>query len=223
MQAALEIASLFLEPDQLVFSVKGRRAKTEEVRVPKLARPYKFPVADADQREERQRFGDSGRRVAGSRSRHHSRRTQLRQRHGAERVYTLSSNTGLALTIAFYYTPSGRSIQKPLAFGQLDSTAIVPLGSFHTDAGREVRGGGGIQPDETVQPAAAKPPRNRAGRQRFASPASPANTCRPTRSIPDFEVTPELLDELRVFLSARRIQPGVGDLLQRARPGSRAA
>ena len=29
-------------------------------------------------------------------------------------VYPLSSNTGLALTIAFYYTPSGRSIQHPL-------------------------------------------------------------------------------------------------------------
>lgn len=31
---------------------------------------------------------------------------------------------------------------------------------------------------------------------------------------PDFEVAPELLDELRAFLSARRIQPGVGDFLK---------
>ena len=30
-------------------------------------------------------------------------------------VYPLSENTGLALTTAHYYTPSGRSIQKPLA------------------------------------------------------------------------------------------------------------
>ena len=32
----------------------------------------------------------------------------------------LSNNTGLALTTAFYYTPSGRSIQKPLQTGQLE-------------------------------------------------------------------------------------------------------
>ena len=30
----------------------------------------------------------------------------------------------------------------------------------------------------------------------------------------DFEATPELLDELRAFLSARRIQPGVSDFLK---------
>ncbi|HML16012.1 MAG TPA: S41 family peptidase, partial [Bryobacteraceae bacterium] len=34
-QAALETASLFLDPDQLIFSIKGRAQKTEEVRVPK--------------------------------------------------------------------------------------------------------------------------------------------------------------------------------------------
>ena len=71
-----------------------------------------------------------------------------------QRVYTLSSNTGLALTTAFYYTPSGRSIQKPLAFGPTGFEEPSFLkGSFHTDSGREVRGGGGIQPDEVVLPA----------------------------------------------------------------------
>ncbi len=69
-----------------------------------------------------------------------------------QRVYSLSSNSGLALTTAFYYTPSGRSIQKPLAFGQLDSKAIAPAGAFHTDSGRDVRGGGGIHPDEMIAP-----------------------------------------------------------------------
>src|ERR1041384_7892185 len=44
-QSAAEIASLFLEPEELIFTVKGRTAKTDEVRVPKLAKPYLFPVA----------------------------------------------------------------------------------------------------------------------------------------------------------------------------------
>ena len=38
-----------------------------------------------------------------------------------QNVFPLSGNSGLALTIAFYYTPSGRSIQKPLASGSLPS------------------------------------------------------------------------------------------------------
>ncbi|HEV8145306.1 MAG TPA: S41 family peptidase, partial [Bryobacteraceae bacterium] len=44
-QSAAEIAALFLQPEQLIFTVKGRNAKTDEVRVPKLAKPYKFPLA----------------------------------------------------------------------------------------------------------------------------------------------------------------------------------
>ena len=45
VEAAIETASLFLKPEQLIFSAKGRTAKTEEVRVPKDSRPYVFPVA----------------------------------------------------------------------------------------------------------------------------------------------------------------------------------
>ncbi len=212
VQAALEIASLFLNPDQLVFSVKGRRAKTEEVRVPKLARPYKFPVAVLINGK-----SASASEILSGALQDHDRATIVGEAsYGkglVQRVYTLSSNTGLALTTAFYYTPSGRSIQKPLAFGQLDSTAIVPVGSFHTDAGREVRGGGGIQPDETVQPAEQS--RLEIVLDATGSITSFAGEYVQTHEInPDFEVAPELLDELRAFLSTRRIQPGVGDFLK---------
>ena len=41
----METASLFLKPDQLVFTVKGRTEQQQEVRVPKLGEPYTFPVA----------------------------------------------------------------------------------------------------------------------------------------------------------------------------------
>jgi len=69
-----------------------------------------------------------------------------------QQVFNLSGNSGLALTTAFYYTPSGRSIQKPLNAGQLGAATVVTEGPFKTDSGREVRGGGGIQPDEIVVP-----------------------------------------------------------------------
>jgi carboxyl-terminal processing protease len=203
---------LFLNPDQLVFSVKGRSVKTEEVRVPRLARQYKFPVAVLINEK-----SASASEILSGALQDHDRAAILGEAsYGkglVQRVYTLSSNTGLALTTSFYYTPSGRSIQKPLAFGQLDSKAIVPAGSFHTDAGREVRGGGGIQPDETVEP----PEMSRLEMVLDASGSitSFASEYVPAHDIPaNFEVAPELLDELRAFLSARRIQPAVGDFLK---------
>src|SRR5258708_12028152 len=75
-----------------------------------------------------------------------------------QNVFPLSGNSGLALTIAFYYTPSGRSIQKPLASGSLDVAAKATPGAFHTDAGPQVLGGGGIQPDIVMQPPPATRP-----------------------------------------------------------------
>jgi carboxyl-terminal processing protease len=211
VEAALETASLFLNPDQLVFSVKGRSVKTEEVHVPKLARPYKFPVAVLINGK-----SASASEILSGALQDHDRATIVGEpSYGkglVQRVYTLSNNTGLALTTAFYYTPSGRSIQKPLAFGQLDSKAIAPAGSFHTDSGREVRGGGGIQPDQMIEPAELS-------RLQMVLDASGALTSFASEyvqahEIPaDFEVAPALLDELRAFLSARRIQPGVSDFL----------
>ncbi len=215
VQAALETASLFLEPDQLVFSVKGRKAKTEEVRVAKFARPYKFPVAILINGK-----SASASEILTGALQDHDRATVLGEpSYGkglVQRVYSLSSNSGLALTTAFYYTPSGRSIQKPLAFGQLDSKAIAPLGSFHTDAGRDVRGGGGIQPDETI----AAPELSRLEMVLDASGSITTFASEYVQSheiTADFEVTPEILDQLRVSLSAQRIQPGVSDFL-RERP-----
>jgi carboxyl-terminal processing protease len=212
VQAALQIASLFLEPDQLVFSVKGRSTKTEDIRVPKLTKPYKFPISVLINAK-----SASASEILSGALQDHDRATILGEpSYGkglVQRVYNLSSNSGLALTTAFYYTPSGRSIQKPLAFGQLDSKAIVPVGSFHTDAGREVRGGGGIQPDEAIAPA-------QLSRLEMVLDASGAITSFASEyvqanEIPaNFDVTGDLLDQLRLYLSARQIQPAVSEFLK---------
>lgn len=79
---------------------------------------------------------------------------------------TLSDGSELRLTISRYYTPSGRSIQKPYIHGQegdyekdldqrskrgeyyiADSIKNDPKLKFRTDGGRVVYGGGGITPD----------------------------------------------------------------------------
>jgi len=67
----------------------------------------------------------------------------------------LSENTGLALTTAQYFTPSGRSIQRPLP-----GTALATPGreldpgsnssQFFTDDGRPLAPSGGIAPDVEI-------------------------------------------------------------------------
>jgi carboxyl-terminal processing protease len=80
-------------------------------------------------------------------------------------VYTLSDNTGLALTTYHYYTPSGRLIQRNYNGVSLydyyynhnkpqnDKDREVKL----TDSGRTVYGGGGIAPDVKVEPPKSTP------------------------------------------------------------------
>src|SRR5690242_4181479 len=71
-------------------------------------------------------------------------------------VQPLSENTGLALTIARYYTPSGRLIQrdyKSVSLYEYHYERKVPERPTEvrlTDSGRQVTGGGGIAPDITV-------------------------------------------------------------------------
>ncbi len=63
-------------------------------------------------------------------------------------VYRLSENTGLALTTAKYYTPSGRLIQR-------DYNGVANREVKLTDSGRTVYGGGGITPDVKFAPIKA--------------------------------------------------------------------
>jgi carboxyl-terminal processing protease len=76
-------------------------------------------------------------------------------------VYRISGGAGLALTTAHYYTPSGRLIQRPwdatfdeyLSYSMRDQDkekAHSPNDLKHTDAGRPVYSGGGIEPDKRV-------------------------------------------------------------------------
>ena len=145
------MASLFLQPEQVVFTIRGRNEQKEQVHVP-AGPALHVSRGGADERQERQRVGDPGGRLQD-----HDRATILGEpSYGkgiVQNVFPLSGNSGLALTIAFYYTPSGRSLQKPLESGSLNVAAKATPGTFHTDAGREVRGGGGIQPDVLIQPA----------------------------------------------------------------------
>jgi len=77
-------------------------------------------------------------------------------------VYNLSENTGLALTTYHYFTPSGRLIQRDYTGVSLydyyyNHAGALPPNTTNqqvklTDSGRTVYGGGGITPDEKIEP-----------------------------------------------------------------------
>ena len=74
-------------------------------------------------------------------------------------VYPLTENTGLALTTAKYYTPSGRLIQRDYSnvsffdyYYRNNTAARNDNDVKTTDTGRVVYGGGGISPDEKYTP-----------------------------------------------------------------------
>ncbi|HVB97724.1 MAG TPA: S41 family peptidase [Candidatus Dormibacteraeota bacterium] len=70
-------------------------------------------------------------------------------------VSPLSFGTGLALTTARYYTPSGRLIQRPyqnISYWEyrFDPQPAPKVKAYLTDSGRTVYGGGGITPDVNI-------------------------------------------------------------------------
>ena len=95
-------------------------------------------------------------------------------------IIPLDYGAGLTLTSAKYYTPSGRLIQRDYADSGLydyythggskrseDSATAKMMGpEKKTDSGRPVYGGGGIAPDESVNPRMMSP-----GQRRLLNPS----------------------------------------------------
>jgi len=212
LTSALEAASLFLKPGQRLLSARGRLSeKEEQIEVPaSAATPYTFKLAVLINFK----TASAAEIVAGA-VQDHDRGIVLGEpsfgKGLVQSVYPLSGGNGLALTTAFYYTPSGRSIQKPLRESALSAQTSTQRPVFKTAAGRPVRGGGGIEPDIFVNP----PPQTRL-RIAIEASGSLANFStgyvQQHRNITrDFQVTPEVMDDFKQFLASRGIQPGLAE------------
>lgn len=212
MTAALETASFFLKSDQVILSVRGRNVPETFEKVPPENHPYTFPVVILVNGK----TASASEIVAGA-LQDHDRATIVGEptfgKGLVQSVYPLSEKTGLALTTALYYIPSGRSIQK--AFRQnatfsLGNTAAHPneRTDFKTDSGRPVAGGGGIVPD-----IEALPPEMTRFRNVLEASASfvtfASEYIREQKPAPGWTMPPQILDQFQVWLSERQIQPGL--------------
>ena len=121
----------------------------------------------------------------------------------------------LKVTIAKYYIPSGRLIQE-VDYGNrnadgsykkttTDSTARV----FHTAHGREVREGGGIDPDLKVEPRELKRIVYNIMRDHWDFDFATKYVAEHGQDIPapaDFQVTDEIFNEFKAFINPEKFE-----------------
>lgn len=160
----------------------------------------------------------------------------------------LEYDSALLLTIAKYYTPSGRLIQRDYSNGDTydyytrgglskDSSATTPAlpagPESHTDTGRAVYGGGGISPDEIAKPTKLTFAEARLANPVFAFALELAMgrvagfekykvqgpiDYRHDLQSVDFPVTDALFKEMKRYFAAKPIFKVTPEQLDRARP-----
>lgn len=167
LSAAIQMVNEFLPGDKLIVYTQGRRARREEYKSDGRGSYQKIPLIvliDETTASAAEIFSGAiqdndrgiivGRRSFG--------------KGLVQQPIEFSDGSLIHLTIARYYTPSGRCIQKPYVKGQpkeyeMDIVARYERGEFfsqdsihqtgekyHTSIGRTVYGGGGIMPDYFV-------------------------------------------------------------------------
>jgi carboxyl-terminal processing protease len=138
-------------------------------------------------------------------------------------VYPLSENTGLALTTAKYYTPSGRLIQREYTGVSLydyyyndRENGDAAVGNHEvkmTDSGRTVYGGGGISPDVKIpNPKTNKFEDTLLEKYAFFNFAKHYVINHKVGK--DFEVDEAVMQEFRKFLDEQKIPFTEADLAQ---------
>lgn len=157
LDAATAAASLFLKPDLLVLTQRGRATPEKSFKTYEAPARFDLPLVVLVNGTTA-----SAAEVFVAALQEHDRALIVGEptfgKGVVESVSQLSHRTGLALTTAQYFTPSGRSIQRPLAGTALaDPEAglrATASPEFHTASGRPVAHGGGITPDvEILSPA----------------------------------------------------------------------
>ncbi len=167
MEAAIKIANQFLQEGQLIVYTKGRTQPRSEARATGKG---EFETGDLVVLIDE--WSASASEILAGAIQDNDRGTIIGRRSFGKGLVQepvpFADGSGLRLTVARYYTPTGRSIQKPYnngfdeyyddlherfsrgEFEVSDSIHFSDSLKFTTPGGRVVYGGGGIMPDKFV-------------------------------------------------------------------------
>jgi carboxyl-terminal processing protease len=228
LNQAIDVADFFLLQKDLVVSTKGRaEGSAKSYRAPSVENSIemvKIPLVILINRHS----ASASEIVAGALQDHDRALIVGETSFGkglVQSVYPLENETGMALTTAKYYTPSGRLIQRDYSGSTFEyfflnggDAALNPQGEReirYTDHDRKVYGGGGITPD-VMEPT---PEANRfevwlANKEAFFKYARQLTTGQVPgagnfrlqnqesnpKSIPTLDITDSILEDFKKFL-----------------------
>ena len=166
MTSAVAVANEFLQEGQLIVYTEGRTMPREDVVANGEGMLQQMPLVVLVN----ENSASASEIFSGAMQDHDRAMIVGRQTYGkglVQQPFTFSDHSSVRLTVARYYTPSGRNIQRPYEQGSLSSieeslmsvSGIKPVGDYadtltlkkpreyHSDKGRLLFSGYGIMPD----------------------------------------------------------------------------
>jgi carboxyl-terminal processing protease len=218
LQEAVEVSDHFLEKSQLIVYHYGRHSQEKRYYTTKGDSGKEYPIVVLINRM----TASAAEIVTGALQDHDRALVMGEPSFGkglVQTVFPLSERTGLALTTARYYTPSGRLIQRDYNnvslydyYNHPEESPTPHTDVRLTDGGREVYGGGGITPDVKYGDPKLTPTEE-ALVQHGAFSEFGLHYLGIHKTIPsDFQVTDDVLQEFRQFLAEQKIPISDQDL-----------
>ncbi|MFZ0750553.1 MAG: S41 family peptidase [Pyrinomonadaceae bacterium] len=174
LDQAIYVARTFLPAGQIIMSQKGRNGMNDRIYTSNKTNPDRVPLVILINE-----YSASASEIVAGAVQDHDRGLIVGQtsfgKGLVQTIMRLDYGAGMTLTSAYYYTPSGRLIQRDFSDGSWynyisrggtlrdsSNTPVRPTGpAMRTDTGRTVYGGGGITPDEIVSAEVPSTAQNR--------------------------------------------------------------